>query len=121
EKAYQKFEQDQQLHYMRRMLNPCMGIINKERPLYQVFTSPEVYSFVWSLSPDLRNDEVYKVMFQRYAPQLLEIPWARTGLIYPHTMGTPDSFKKDHHDYGKMIRTTFLQDAINHIDNNKVL
>src|SRR5690606_15105984 len=46
---YQLFEQDMQIHYMRRMLNPCMSIINRKRPLFQMFTSPSVYGYIWSL------------------------------------------------------------------------
>src|SRR5690606_13822651 len=34
EKKYQQFELDMQAHYMRRMLNPCMSIINKKKPLF---------------------------------------------------------------------------------------
>ncbi|MEZ4854418.1 asparagine synthase-related protein [Flavobacterium sp.] len=47
-KNYQQLEQDYQLHYMRKMLNPCMNVINKEIPVYQMFSSPEVFGFMCS-------------------------------------------------------------------------
>jgi len=96
-----------------------MAIVNKKTPLYQIFPAPEIYSFVWGLSPDLRDDNIYKIILENRAPQLLEIPWARTGLIYPYTEGVPDSFKKDHHNYGEMIRKFLLDDALRDIKNNK--
>jgi hypothetical protein len=116
---YQQYEQDQQLHYMRRMLNACMGAIDKEMPLYQMFTSPEVFGYMWSLSPEVRNDEVYKVLLSNIAPELLAIPWARTGLPYPETQGIPDSYGKKHHDYGRMIRQHFLESIHNIVKQNE--
>lgn len=114
QKAYQQYEQDLELHYMRRMLNACMRVIDKDIPLFQMFTSPEVFGYIWSISPELRTDAIYKIILDKHAPELAKIPWARTGLIYPHTQGTPDEYSKKHHDYGKMIRTHFL-DEIKHV------
>ncbi|WP_288243669.1 asparagine synthase-related protein [uncultured Chryseobacterium sp.] len=109
DKEYQQNENDLQLHYMRRMLNPCMNIINKRIPLYQMFTSPEVFGYIWSINPDFRTDLIYKNLLEKYSPELLEIPWARTGLRYPEKEGEPDQYKKKHHDYGQMIRKDFLE------------
>lgn len=105
---YQQFEVDQQLHYMRRMLNACMNIINNKIPLFQMFGSPEVFGYMWSIHPDLRNDLIYKLIIDNYGRELINIPWARTGLIFPNKEGTPDNHKKSHHNYGEMIRTSFL-------------
>ena len=112
EKDYQNNEIDLQAHYMRRMLNPCMSIINKKKPVYQMFSSLEVYSYVWSINPNLRNDFNYKIILENYSPELLEIPWARTGLLYPNKTGTPDNYSKNHHNYSKLIREHFLEEYI---------
>ena len=112
DKNYQNNEIDLQAHYMRRMLNPCMSIINKKKPVYQMFSSLEVYSYVWSINPNLRNDYNYKIILENYSPELLEIPWARTGLLYPNKTGTPDNYSKNHHNYSKLIREHFLDDYI---------
>lgn len=106
--AYQQNELDMQLHYMRRMLNPCMNVINKKIPLYQMFTSPAVFSYIWSINPDFRTDIIYKSLLEKYSPELLNIPWARTGLRYPEKQGNSDQFLKRHHDYGGMIRRNFF-------------
>ena len=41
-KDYQQYELDFQLHYMRRMRNPCREMLNEALPTFQVFTSPKV-------------------------------------------------------------------------------
>lgn len=112
EKDYQNNEVDQQAHYMRRMLNPCMATINENIPLFQMFSKPDTFLYMWSIHPTLRNDENYFIILKKYAPELLEIPWARTGLLYLAKNGTPDTFKKNHHEYGKLIRTQFLEQYI---------
>jgi len=119
EKLYQQVEQDLQLHYMRRMLNSCMNVINRTVPLYQMFSSPEVFGYIWSLSPDVRTDLIYRCLLEDFCPQLLEIPWARTGLRYPENVGSPDQFKKQHHSYGKMIRESFLPNIEDNLKKNR--
>lgn len=109
QKAYQQNELDMQLHYMRRMLNPCMSLINKKIPLYQMFSAPEVFGYMWSLHPDCRTDKVYLHILEKYAPELLDIPWARNGVRYLSENETPDQFKKKHHQYGEMIRDHFYE------------
>lgn len=115
-KDYQLFEQDQQIHYMRRMLNPCMNVIDKKIPLYQMFSSPEVFGYIWSLNTDLRTDKIYYTLLNTYCPYLLQIPWARTGLAFPLKEGQPDQYEKKHHDYATMIRNHFLEDISDSIE-----
>ncbi|MDY3524138.1 asparagine synthase-related protein [Riemerella anatipestifer] len=117
EKEYQLYEQDQQIHYMRRMLNACMSVIDEEIPLYQAFSSPEVFGYMWLLSPECRTDMVYKVLIDKYGQELSSLPWARTGLPYLQTEGKGDQLKKRHHDYQKMIRNFLLDDIEKTITN----
>lgn len=112
DKSYQDNEIDLQAHYMRRMLNPCMATINESVPLFQMFSAPETFLYMWSIHPNLRNNENYFIILKKYAPELLDIPWARTGLPYLAQKGTPDTFKKNHHEYGKLIRKHFLEQYI---------
>lgn len=109
QKRYQQLEQDYQLHYMRRMLNPCMSVIDKKIPLFQMFTAPKVFGFMWSLHPKLRNDNIYKIILEEKNRELLKIPWARTGLVYPKKNGKPmDDYTSKHTDYNKIIRNDLL-------------
>ncbi|HET8804192.1 MAG TPA: asparagine synthase-related protein, partial [Aequorivita sp.] len=108
QKKYQQLEQDYQLHYMRRMLNPCFAVISKRLPVFQMFTSSLVFGFMWSLNPLLRNNMIYKKILENNNKQLLEIPWARYGMKYPETEGKGDEFLKRHHNYGTLIRREVL-------------
>jgi len=100
---YMQNELDYQIHYMRRMLNPCMELLTEKMKFCQVFTHPDVYGYMWSINPDRRNDLVYKYMFQEFITKLNDIPWARTGLQYGMEKGTPDSYHNDHHPYVSII------------------
>jgi len=105
EEKYQYYELEKQLHYMRKELNQCMAVINQEIPLYQAFTSPEVYGYMWSLSPEIRNDKIYYYILNKYSSDLLEIPWARTGYRYlSDDSDKPDEYLKNYHNYGKWIK-----------------
>src|SRR5699024_7792757 len=71
--------------------------------LYQVFTAPAVFGFMWSLAPNRRTDKIYNYVMQRFATKLDDIPWARTGRLYGSDNGKPDSFKKKYHSYAQLI------------------
>ena len=102
--SYMQNELDHQLHYMRRMLNPCMELLAEKMEFYQVFTHPEVYGFMWSIKPGKRNNLVYKYMLREFFTKLDDIPWARTGLSYGQEEGTPDFYLKRHHSYVNIIQ-----------------
>ncbi len=100
---YMQNELDYQLHYMRRMLNPCMQLLNEKTEFYQVFTHPDVFGFMWSIRPEKRNDKVYGEMMKLFKTNLNDIPWSRTGLPFGEKKGIPDSFSQKHHNYPKQI------------------
>jgi len=102
--GYPRNEIDQQVHYLRRKLNPCFSIITSRKPLYQMFASPEMFGPVWALSPEVRGDGIYQHMLGRIHPSLSQIPWARTGRSYV-SLGTPrDDLPPLFHAYGRWLR-----------------
>lgn len=109
-KMYMQNELDYQLHYMRRMLNPCMDLFNQKMKFYQVFSHPDVYSFMWSIHPDKRNDTIYKRMLLEFETPLDDIPWARTGIKYGEKDGIPDTHLKRHHTYVHILQNEILDD-----------
>jgi hypothetical protein len=117
---YVQNELDYQLHYMRRWLNPCMELLNEKSEFYQVFTHPDVYSYMWSLLPERRNDLVYKYMYNDFVTKLDDIPWARTGLPYGEKEGKPDNLKKDHHSYVKILKTEIFDDITSAINSGSL-
>lgn len=102
--SYQQHEIDQQAHYMRRKLNHCMDVINEKIPLFPVFSSPDVFGFMWSLSPKVRNDLIYKNIIKLLKTDLSDIPWARTGSPYLCKSKPVDTYPDLHHRYGEWIR-----------------
>ncbi|MEH7381381.1 asparagine synthase-related protein [Bacillus sp. JJ1533] len=102
---YQTNELQRQSHYMRRMLNPCMNVINQSIPLYQAFTTPGTFGFMWSLDGSLRNDKVYFHFLDLLDPSLKELPWARTGKLFMvEDSPVLDDLPKSYHKYGEWIR-----------------
>jgi asparagine synthase (glutamine-hydrolysing) len=117
---YMQNELDYQLHYMRKMLNPCMELLTENAEFYQVFTHPSTYGFMWSLSPESRNDIVYKEMMKHFPTALNDIPWARTGLLYGETEGKPDQWKNRHHNYVHIIQQEILDQIKKLVLSNEV-
>lgn len=101
--SYMQNELDYQIHYMRRMLNPCMKLLKEKMDFYQAFTHPDVYGHMWSINPERRNNLVYKFILENFVTKLDDIPWAKTGLPYGQEKGKPDFFLEDHHSYEKII------------------
>src|SRR5690606_253022 len=97
-------EIERQMHYMRRQLNTCMSVIDNKIPLYQMFTKPEVFGFMWQLSSMSRNDDVYTHMLKNLPGNLLEIPWARTGKRYGQGDSKADGYLKSNNLYGRWLR-----------------
>lgn len=100
---YMQNEMDYELHYMRRMLNPCMELLNENSTICQVFTHPDVFGYMWSIAPEKRNNLVYKHMMGLFKTDLSDIPWSRTGVVYEE-IGEPDKYRKRHHSYATIIQ-----------------
>lgn len=113
-------EIEQEMHYMRRKLQAPMSYIGMHLSLYQLFTAPEVFGFMWSFDPQIRNDSVYAELIQLLPGNLADIPWARTGMVFGVKAGDVDPTPKEHHQYGiwprrdlrDFIQTKVLSDAI---------
>lgn len=102
-------EIERQAHYMRRMLNHAMCVINRWTHVEQVFVAPDVYGFMWGLDPSLRTDEVYVRMLRQVDPTMLEVAWARTGARYDTGEGS-DDLAKSFHRYGLWLRRDHADD-----------
>jgi asparagine synthase (glutamine-hydrolysing) len=119
EKPYQVHEVDRQLHYMRRMLNPCMEVINDKTPLFQIFTSPKVFGYMWSLDVSVRNDNVYYYMLKKFCDEISEVPWARTGKRFMHDEDIADQHNKKHHNYSDIVQFDLYDKISTYVDENK--
>ncbi len=93
-------EHECQAHYMRGMIGQSMSVINDFCTLYQLFTHPEVYSYMWSVHPSLRIDSVYAELLEKLNRKLARMPWARTNrAMREPTEGASDTALRGYHDY----------------------
>jgi hypothetical protein len=90
-------ELDQQENYMRRMICHIMDYIRQFCTLYQAFTSESVVGYMWSLSPDVRTDDVYVHTLQMIDRRLYSLPWARDGIALDGTVEPDPTLRKDYH------------------------
>lgn len=112
---YQLYESDMQIHYMRRKLNPCMAVLDENAPLYQAFTSPDVFEFMWSIDPAYRTDKIYEFLIKFFDTELNDIPWARTGIKYGQKDEVKDNYEKENHSYANIINSDifeFIEDKV---------
>lgn len=112
---YMQCEYWMQGYRMRNGLCHALSIINKYARVYQMFTSPEVYSFMWSLHPSRRDDNMYFTLLRNYFPILARIPWARTNK--PIIGNYADKGLKSHyHDYTKWSQSVLYNDVKKLVD-----
>jgi len=119
ETSYREIEM--QMHYMRRQLNSCMTIIDEKTPLYQMFSAPEVFGFIWSLAPKCRTDGIYELMLRKLSNNMLDIPWARDGKIYNKANSSAlDNINKSYHRYGDWLRNDNRDFVVEQITNGNL-
>jgi hypothetical protein len=97
---YAVCELEGQGHYMRGLIAHAMNVLNRHCTLCQVFTSPGVYGYLWSIHPSLRTDRPYADVLERLRPGLARLPWARTNrAMRGATVGADERLRPDYHDY----------------------
>ena len=101
---FQYREIEQQMHYMRRRNQACMSHVATVIPLYQMFTAPNTFGFMWGLAPNMRNDQHYHELLPLLPGNVCDIPWARTGLPLEQLQGCTDNLARLHHQYGVWLR-----------------
>lgn len=98
-----------QAHYMRGLIAQTMSVVNGPCQLYQMFTSPEVYGFMWSVHPSFRDDRPYAHVLRQLGNDLHELPWARTNRSLGTGKTVPvDARHKQYYDYVKWTRENVL-------------
>ena len=102
-----KREHEQQAHYMRGLIAHTMSVINhsKNCHLYQAFTSPKVYGFMWSLHPAMRTDKIYESILEIMGRDIASMPWARNNKSLKGEINfSIRSLNPSYHDYGNWVR-----------------
>lgn len=98
-------EHEMQGFYMRNLIASVMAVISQYCSLYQVFTDPQVYGYMWSLHPSLRTDEIYGHLFEMLHPRLARLPWARTNrALQGATEGAVSGLSRSFQRYAEWTR-----------------
>ena len=114
---YVHCEHQQQGFYMRSLIGHAMNTINQYTTLYQMFTAPSVFRYVWSIHPSYRNDLMYAELLELLHPVLARMPWARTNkALKGKTRSMKNSLVKEFHDYKGWIRGPLYSDILKIVD-----
>jgi len=114
---YQYREIERQLHYMRRLLQPCMTHVAEQVPLHQLFTAPGVVELMWGLDPESRGKAHCVEVLKRLPGDLESIPNAKSGIPPNGTEPVNDGLDAKHHKYGPWLRDD-LREAVCDLINN---
>jgi asparagine synthase (glutamine-hydrolysing) len=98
-------EHEQQGHYMRNMIGHAMSsTIGQYCSIYQMFTHPSLYSYIWSIHPALRSDDIYVELLNHLDSRLIKIPWTRTNrALKGKTIDVKSELFKEFHNYSYWI------------------
>jgi hypothetical protein len=113
-------EIEQEMHYMRRMLQSCMMCIANKTKFFQLFTDPKVFGLMWGLDPRIRDNRWYQRLLALLPGNLLDIPWARTGRRYDQADGQADNFDSKFHAYGHWMRLDLRDEIIQRVNSNLI-
>ena len=87
-------------HYMRNMIGHVMSVIDRYCKVYQMFTHPKLYSYIWSIHPALRDKSICAELLGRFHPRLAHVPWARTNRAFKgRTTGARSGLRRHFLDY----------------------
>jgi asparagine synthase (glutamine-hydrolysing) len=111
-------EIEQQLHYMRRLLQPCMTHVAEQVPLYQLFTAPRVVELMWGLDPKIRGKTHCVEVLKRLPGGLESIPNAKSGIPPNGDEPVSDDLDSEHHKYGHWLREDLREDVRDLIENS---
>lgn len=110
-------EHEMQSFYMRGMIGQALSVIDDFANLYQVFTTPEVYSFMWSLHPARRDNSIYVELLEDISSALARLPWARTNRsLRGKTIGIKPGLKNDFHCYREWISGSLFKKMFDYTD-----
>lgn len=116
-KDYARNEYWMQGYRMRGGLCHALTLINRYANIYQMFTAPEVYGFMWSLHPARRDDAIYGALLENHLPQLARVPWPRTNkAMQGETHGARDDLRSQYHEYTKWSSGPLYNELSSRVD-----
>ncbi|MHC5060998.1 MAG: asparagine synthase-related protein [Planctomycetota bacterium] len=116
---YVRCEHEMQGHYMRGLTAHAMSVIGQYCSIYQMFTHPKTYSYMWSIHPALRYNNIYAELLEKLNHQIARMPWARTNRsLKGKTVGAKRGLARDFHHYAKWISGPLYDEFHEYVDSN---
>jgi len=112
---YMQCEYWMQGYRMRNGLCHALSVINRYANIYQMFTSPDVYEFIWSLHPSKRDDNIYMSLLKNHFPELAKVPWARNNKSIQGNY-RDKNLRAHYHDYTKWSSGELYNEISNLVD-----
>lgn len=108
---YVQCEHEMEGHYMRNMLGHMMTLMNASTRIYQMYTHPKVYGYMWSIHPALRDDGVYAELLDLLPGEIGSLPWARTNrALRGATQGRQSGLRANFHLYDGWVKNELYRD-----------
>lgn len=102
---------------MRGGLCHALSLINRYATIYQMFTDPAVYGFMWSLHPTRRDDSIYAQLLTKKFPRIASVPWPRTNkALRGPTDGAMRGLRPHYHEYTKWSSGPLYKELSQRID-----
>jgi len=109
----------QEYAYRLRNLAHAQSIVNNYCEIYQVFTAPEVFAYMWSLHPSIRNNKIYGEVLEILNPKLARLPWARNNrALYGKTVGADSKLQVNYYNYERWISVDLFDELNKRLDIN---
>lgn len=114
---YALYECEDGCHGGRGQHIHAMGLIDHYCHFYQMFTHPDLFSFMWSIHPSFRTDEVYARLLSSLDAKLAAFPWARTNRsVVSKTIGARRDLRREFDLYHDWVRGPLYDDLRQRID-----
>jgi asparagine synthase (glutamine-hydrolysing) len=114
---YVQCEHEMHGHYTRCLIAHAMSVIGRYCTVYQMFTDPSVYTFMWSLHPSRRTDAIYATLLEQLDPRLARLPWARTNrALRGRTLGRRTDLRRGFHDYEAWLSGPLFEELHDLVD-----
>lgn len=102
---------------MLGMIAQLMSIIENYCSFYHMYTDPNVYSYMWSIHPSIRDDRIYAHILMQMDERLAQLPWARTNRsLVNKTIGARSDLRRDFHAYPEWISGCLYEELEKYVD-----
>lgn len=101
--VYAQREIENQAFYISSGVGLILSWIGVHCTLYQIYTSAEICSFIWSLHPLKRNVNIYRALLEQIGEKVKSIPWSHTNRTVSGGKAGDPNLSQMYHRYAEWI------------------